>query len=88
MKVLIIGGVGFFGQCFVCKLFECGELIGLDGCSEKIDELVLFDVVKGSDFGDVCVMLIVGDIVDCVVFDSVIDMQMGVIFYFVVIVSG
>ncbi|HHV7519017.1 TPA: D-erythronate dehydrogenase [Burkholderia orbicola] len=88
MKVLITGGTGFLGQRLARKLLERGELTGPGGRIEKIDELVLLDVVKGSDFGDARVTSIVGDIADRAVLDSAIDTQTGAIFHLAAIVSG
>ena len=80
MKVLITGGAGF-GHRLARKLLERGELTGPDGRSEKIDELVLLDVVAGSDFGDARVTSIVGDIAERAVLDRAIDTQTGAIFH-------
>ncbi|KWO51938.1 D-erythronate dehydrogenase [Burkholderia territorii] len=88
MKVLITGGAGFLGQRLARKLLERGELTGPDGRTDKIDELVLLDVVKGSDFGDARVTPIVGDIADRTVLESAIDTQTGAIFHLAAIVSG
>ncbi|CAM2182754.1 NAD-dependent epimerase [Burkholderia cepacia] len=88
MKVLITGGAGFLGQRLARKLLERGELSGPDGRSEKIDELVLLDVVEGSDFGDARVTSIVGDIADRAVLERAIDTQTGAIFHLAAIVSG
>ncbi|MCA8201375.1 SDR family oxidoreductase [Burkholderia sp. AU33545] len=88
MKVLITGGAGFLGQRLARKLLERGELTGPDGRTGKIDELVLLDVVKGSDFGDARVTSIVGDIADRTVLESAIDAQTGAIFHLAAIVSG
>ncbi|EEE02470.1 D-erythronate dehydrogenase [Burkholderia multivorans] len=88
MKVLITGGAGFLGQRLARKLLERGELTGPDGRPEKLDELVLLDVVAGSDFGDARVTSIVGDIADRAVLERAIDAQTGAIFHLAAIVSG
>ncbi|WP_175973109.1 D-erythronate dehydrogenase [Burkholderia sp. BCC1047] len=88
MKLLITGGAGFLGQRLARKLLERGELTGPDGRIEKIDELVLLDVVQGSDFGDARVTSIVGDIADRAVLESAIDTRTGAIFHLAAIVSG
>jgi len=88
MKVLITGGAGFLGQRLARKLLERGELTGPDGRTSKIDELVLLDVVEGSDLGDARVTSIVGDIADRAVLESAIDTRTGAIFHLAAIVSG
>jgi nucleoside-diphosphate-sugar epimerase len=88
MKVLITGGAGFLGQRLARKLLDCGELIGPSGRAEKIDELVLLDVVAGSDFGDARVTAIVGDIADRTVLERAIDTDTAAIFHLAAIVSG
>lgn len=88
MKVLITGGAGFLGQRLARRLLERGELTGPDGRPERISELVLLDVVKGSDFGDPRVTAVVGDIADRAVLESAIDDRTGAIFHLAAIVSG
>ncbi|KVE40460.1 D-erythronate dehydrogenase [Burkholderia sp. BDU5] len=88
MKVLITGGAGFLGQRLAKQLLARGELAGPNGAPERIDALVLLDVVKGNDFGDPRVTTIVGDIAERVVLDSAIDAHTHAIFHLAAIVSG
>ncbi|MDN7675745.1 SDR family oxidoreductase [Burkholderia oklahomensis] len=88
MKVLITGGAGFLGQRLAKQLLARGELAGPNGAPERIDALVLLDVVKGNDFGDPRVTAIVGDIAERAVLDSAIDEHTHAIFHLAAIVSG
>ena len=45
MKVIITGGAGFIGVQLARRLTALGALTGPSGKPEKIDELLLFDVV-------------------------------------------
>src|SRR5882724_6346666 len=45
MKVVITGGAGFLGLQLARRLTTLGSLTGTSGKSEKIDELLLFDMV-------------------------------------------
>ena len=43
MKVVITGGMGFIGARLGRALCERGQLTGVSGQEEPVDELVLFD---------------------------------------------
>jgi nucleoside-diphosphate-sugar epimerase len=90
MKVLITGGAGFLGQRLAHKLLERGELTGPDGVKQRIDELVLLDVVKGGDLqgSHVRITALVGDIAERAVLERAIDTDTAVIFHLAAIVSG
>ena len=45
MKVIITGGAGFLGLQLARRLTALGSLTGPSGKAEKIDEILLFDVV-------------------------------------------
>ena len=45
MKVVITGGTGFIGLRLARELLKRGELTAPSGRNERIDEMVLFDVV-------------------------------------------
>lgn len=88
MKVLITGGAGFLGQRLARELLTRGSLKDADGKQQAMTELVLLDVVHGSDFGDRRVRTEVGDIAERSVLDRVIDDQTAAIFHLAAIVSG
>lgn len=50
MKVLITGGAGFLGQRLARELLTRGVVKDERGRPQAITELVLLDVVHGSDF--------------------------------------
>jgi nucleoside-diphosphate-sugar epimerase len=88
MKVLITGGAGFLGQRLARELLARGSLNDTHGKPQAITELVLLDVVRGSDFNDSRVRIEVGDIAERSVLDRVIDVQTSAIFHLAAIVSG
>ncbi|MFM0156970.1 SDR family oxidoreductase [Paraburkholderia sediminicola] len=88
MKVLITGGAGFLGQRLARELLARGLVKDEHGKLQAITELVLLDVVPGSDFGDSRVRSEVGDIAERSVLDRVIDARTAAIFHLAAIVSG
>lgn len=88
MKVLITGGAGFLGQRLARELLARGSVKDEHGKLQAITELVLLDVVHGSDFGDSRVRSEVGDIAERSVLESVIDDRTAAIFHLAAIVSG
>lgn len=88
MKVLITGGAGFLGQRLARELLARGSVKDEHGKPQAITELVLLDVVHGSDFGDTRVRTEVGDIAERSVLERVIDDKTSAIFHLAAIVSG
>ena len=88
MKVLITGGVGFVGMRLAHALLERNQLTGASGQSERIDEIVLLDVVAASGFDDKRISAVVGDIADPAVVRKVLGADTSTIFHLAAIVSG
>lgn len=83
MRVLIIGGAGMVGQ----KL--AGRLSAQKSWSEKISELILFDVVEAKiPQSDFTIKSIVGNYADRATSVSLADMKPELIFHLASIVSG
>jgi nucleoside-diphosphate-sugar epimerase len=88
MKVLITGGAGFLGQRVARQLLDRGELTDSQGKAQRIDQLVLVDVVPANDFGDQRVRVVTGDIADGALLRQAIDTDTASIFHLAAIVSG
>ena len=88
MKVLITGGAGFLGQKLAKQLLNQGFLKDSEGLVQKIDELILVDVVQANDFGDSRVQVIAGDIADPKLIKGLITPDIKSIFHLAAIVSG
>lgn len=88
MKVLVTGGAGFLGQRLARKLLDRGCLKDGDGREQRIDQLVLLDVVAAEGFADPRVRVVSGDIGDAGVLDELIDADTASIFHLAAIVSG
>lgn len=88
MKVLITGGAGFLGQRLAKKLLQRGVLKNAMGVDEKIDELVLLDVVAGNGFNDPRVTVLTGDISDPDLIDRAIESDTTSIFHLAAVVSS
>ena len=88
MKVLITGGAGFLGQKLAKQLLARGSLKDSDGVDQKIDQLLLIDVVEANDFGDQRVKVIAGDISNPELMQQLITTEIQSIFHLAAIVSG
>ena len=88
MKVLITGGAGFLGQKLAKQLLARGSLKDSEGVDQKIDQLLLIDVVEANDFGDQRVKVIAGDISNPELMQQLITTEIQSIFHLAAIVSG
>lgn len=89
MKVVITGGAGFLGKKLAQRLLDQGTLIGPSGRQERIDELVLFDVVQSPvGQGDARVSSITGDIADRAQVDLLIGNDTDSVFHLAGVVSA
>ena len=88
MNVLITGGAGFLGQKLAKQLLIHGSLKDSEGKDQKIDQLILVDVVKANDFGDERVKVIAGDISSAELMQQLITADIQSIFHLAAIVSG
>lgn len=91
MKVLITGGAGFIGFRLAQKLIERGHLTGPSGGQEKIDEIVLFDVVEAGPMdhpNDIKISRVAGDISDRAAVTALVDRDDMSIFHLASVVSG
>ena len=73
MNVLITGGAGFLGKRLAKQLLQRGVLKNAQGVEEKIDELVLFDMVAAEGFDDPRVKVVTGNISDPAMIKQIVD---------------
>jgi D-erythronate 2-dehydrogenase len=88
MNVVITGGAGFLGQRLARRLLGRGTLSSGANADERIDRLVLVDVVPAPDFDDRRVRVIAGDLADPAVVRDAIDASVGSVFHLAAVVSG
>lgn len=91
MKVLVTGGAGFIGFRLAQKLVERGTLTGPSGKPEKIDEILLFDVVEAGELAhpdDITITRVAGDISDRETVSKLVDRDDMSIFHLASVVSG
>jgi len=91
MKVVITGGAGFLGQMLARRLLAAGQLTGVSGAPEPIDEVVLFDraippkLLPGLDGR---AALLTGDIADSARLRAVVDRDDISVFHLASMVSA
>ena len=88
MKVLITGGAGFLGQRLAKKLLATGTLKNASGQDERIDRLVLVDVVPAPAIDDPRVDTLTGDLLNPELLKRAVDAQTGAIFHLAAVVSS
>jgi nucleoside-diphosphate-sugar epimerase len=88
MNIVITGGAGFLGGRLARKLLERGTLAGPDGQQQRIDKIVLLDVVEASGFDDERIEVVAGDIADAAVLAQAIDHNTSSVFHLAAVVSG
>jgi D-erythronate 2-dehydrogenase len=91
MKVLITGGGGFLGQMLARRLLAVGQLTGVSGALEPIDELVLFDTKVPPKMLPGLVgraQLVTGDVADARRLREVVDQDDISVFHLASMVSA
>ncbi|TNE35110.1 MAG: NAD-dependent epimerase/dehydratase family protein [Alphaproteobacteria bacterium] len=88
MKIIITGGAGFLGQRLTKCLLNHKTAVNSRGQEERIDQIVLFDVVPGRDFQDHRVQYVFGDISDKQQVTRLIDEDTDSIFHLAAVVSA
>ena len=88
MNVLITGGAGFLGKRLAKQLLQRGVLKNAQGVEEKIDELLLFDMVAAEGFDDPRVKVVTGNISDPAMIKQIVDVKTGSIFHLAAVVSS
>jgi len=91
MKVVITGGAGFLGQVLARRLLAAGELTGVSGAPEPIDQLVLFDTgapPKPFPGLDDRVELLTGNVTDTRRLRAVVDRDDISVFHLASMVSA
>ena len=88
MNVLITGGAGFLGKRLAKQLLQRGVLKNAQGVEEKIDELLLFDMVAAEGFDDPRVKVVTGNISDPAMIKQIVDVKTSSIFHLAAVVSS
>src|ERR1051325_36009 len=91
MKVIITGGAGFIGLQLARRLMALGSLTGTSGRSEKIDELLLFDMAvpeRRPEGLDERAKFVAGEIADHTTVKRLFDRPDLSVFHLASVVSG
>jgi len=86
--IVVTGGAGFLGKRLARELLRRGTLAGTGGAQQRIDRIVLLDVVAATDFDDPRIEVVAGDIAEASVVDAVIDGGVSSVFHLAAVVSG
>jgi nucleoside-diphosphate-sugar epimerase len=88
VKVVITGAAGFLGQRLARRLLARGQLNDRDGRAQRIEQLILADIVTTPDPGDPRVRVVTGDLGVPEVLYDIIDSQTDSVFHLAAVVSG
>ena len=86
--IVVTGGAGFLGKRLARELLRRGTLAGTGGAQQRIERIVLLDVVAATDFDDPRIEVVAGDIAEASVVDAVIDGGVSSVFHLAAVVSG
>ncbi|MBM85399.1 MAG: NAD-dependent epimerase [Rhodospirillaceae bacterium] len=90
MNVTITGASGFIGRKLARRLLDANALIDKNGREQRIERLILFDVVGGPDelSDDPRVALVTGDITDLAAIEKAIPSDTDTVFHLAAVVSA
>ena len=88
MRIVITGGAGFLGRRLADTLLQRGVLRGPDGSDQRLEQIVLVDVVSPPSAADPRLVTVTGDISDPALLARVIDPGTASVFHLAAIVSG
>src|SRR5947208_4092281 len=88
MRVVITGGAGFLGTRLARALLQRETLTDAQGRSQRIDEIVLVDIVPATGVTDPRVRTVTGDLADPVLIERAITPATTSVFHLAAVVSG
>jgi nucleoside-diphosphate-sugar epimerase len=88
MRIVITGGAGFLGQRLARAILERDTLTDAQGRAERVDEVVLLDIVPAPRFDDKRVTSIAGDLADRAVIERAVGDDTASVFHLAAVVSG
>jgi len=88
MRIVITGGAGFLGGRLAQRLLEVGFLTDSRGQSQKIDELVVVDVVATQGLDDPRVSHVTGDLADSPFVERTVPSETDTVFHLAAAVSA